>query len=324
MKPIQQKPDKQDQRHNQQSLAEVKLGLREYLDSLAEKLDKETHARVERWFKDYKEGIDRKVKRPWLVFVVILGLLGLTSFSGIYQTYRWGVAQIQKQISSRLDNEFRTERIRDLIDEKAKLYVETEAQKYISKRVEETIAPFQKEIKGIVESANKDLENVNQFLQIYQLSDRARIDSKSAYLELVALATGQSTYASVAKNHLIEIQKHLQLYRDTPSFYQELMAITDQGQIPYEKLPLDEIVRRMHNPTMPDNYRHTCMVYIRDKPKKEIYQVALTVFRTSNSLPICAAVCGVLSEISEQKAGFLDFDGWSKICEEELRKHSSR
>ncbi|NQS88205.1 hypothetical protein HQ584_00190 [Patescibacteria group bacterium] len=106
--------------------------------------------------------------------------------------------------------------------------------------------------------------------------------------------------------------------------YEELIAITEEGEIPFEKLSLDEIVRRMHNPTRPDSYRHTYMVYIEDKPKKEIYQAALTMFHTSDSLPTCAAFCGILSEISEQKAGFLDFDGWTKICEEELRKYSSQ
>ncbi len=77
----------------------------------------------------------------------------------------------------------------------------------------------------------------------------------------------------------------------------------------------------MEKPSTSDNFRYTLMVYIKGdtktkgKPKDEILKKALDLFKNSDSLPTCAAFSGILNEISDKKAAFLDFDNWIKILE---------
>ena len=101
--------------------------------------------------------------------------------------------------------------------------------------------------------------------------------------------------------------------------YQSLTFKTATGDIPYDKLSLNDIVAAMENPALPDNYRHTCMVYIKGKPKEEIVK-SFGSIKNIGFVTYKWGFCGVLAEILETKAGFLDFDGWIEICQKELEK----
>ena len=173
-----------------------------------------------------------------------------------------------------------------------------------------------------INEAKLEVKKLKNVFDVYILADSALNGSKTAYIQLKAIAVQKTDHGIAARGRLVEIQKSLLLYRQSPTFYQGLVKKTDNEQVPYENLSLDEIVDNMVSPTLPDNYRHVCMVYIKNKPREEIFKKALQVLHTSDSLLTCAAFCGVLSEISDNKAAFLDFEGWIKICENELKSNS--
>jgi len=314
-------PDRPSERH---PAAEIELVLRDHLDDNFRKLRKDLEETLYERLKDHKEELDTSVRRygkralTFLSLVaVIMTILGL---GGIYQAYRRGMAFVEKQVSERLEQEFQTERITNLVDAKAKQYTETEAQKYISKQVQATITPFQNELRDAVSRADSEVGNLNSLFVVYLLADEAQIGSKKAYIELQDLAAKSTPQGKVARNSMIQIVRSLQRYQQPPVMYQDLQANEDRGVIPFKQLSLDEIVERMENPYFPDEYRHTCMVYVQEKPRGEVFRKVLEVLQHSDSLPTCAAFCGVLSKISDEKSPFLDFEGWIRVCQSQLRK----
>ncbi len=85
-------------------------------------------------------------------------------------------------------------------------------------------------------------------------------------------------------------------------------------------MSFDDVINVMENdPNMTTIYRAACMVYISNKPNKEILQKALKVLKTSDSLPTCAAFMGVLYHKVGPNAAVLDFENWIRICREELK-----
>lgn len=270
--------------------------------------------------KGQEEDVIRILRNKLLTWIII----GFTLLAGFTGFSLWGIMQRAKtQMEQLVAKQFEEPRIQKLVREvaadRASVLMTEQIQPEVTKFKAELAAQLQ-ELKGYVEKANIDVQNLNSLFDVYVCADTALNGSKAAYIQLRNIASQQTNYGLVARNKMIEIQKNLQLYLNTPTMYQSLTFKTATGDIPYDKLSLNDIVAAMENPALPDNYRHTCMVYIKGKPKEEIVKKALEVLKTSDSLPTSGAFCGVLAEILETKAGFLDFDGWIEICQKELEK----
>jgi len=299
---------------------EPKLEIRDYIETRIFNEKKEMVYDLEKEFKSHKKeinvNINSRFSKQYMIVITILGALGFTSFFGIRWYINKVASDIKEKISNRLDDEFKTEKIQNLIENKAKKYTEKAAKGYISKKVQEAIIPFQNKMKIMVEKTDEDAQELNEILNIFVLSDNAQ-NSRKAYTKLNNIAELQTKYSNIAKYKLIEIRKNLDFYRQSPVMYQDL-AYGDK-KLPVKQLSLDEIILIMENPTVTDKNRRVCMIYIKNKPKKEVLQKALGVLKKSDSLPTCAAFCGILNEIADTKAEFLDFKGWIKICEKELQ-----
>jgi len=305
------------EKNQHKSDTEIKLELREYFDNHIRDIrdiENTLQQRFEQKIKDYKHELEDSIKQYKKIGAVVIGIITFFGAGGIYQGYQAykqaisrgiekGQNQISNQISSRLDQEFEAKNIKRLIENTAKDYTEKEAKNYISDEVRKVTTPF------------------NELFNIYILSDKAQNGSRSAYIQLRSIAIQQTNNGIVAKSRLINIQKTLEIYKHTPLIYPNLIYKTADKDIPIEEFSLDQVVKMMEeDPAMSDSYRAACMVYIKNKPHKEVLQKAFEVLKMSESLPACAAFMGVLSDIIGLKAAPLDFEGWIKICEEELKK----
>ena len=224
---------------------------------------------------------------------------------------------VERQVKSQIDEEFGTEKIQKLVEETAKKFTEEKVKNFVN----EAIHPLQEEMQNNVDSANFEVQKLKDLFSVYVAADQAMAGSKNAYIKVKSFAAeGKPDIGIAAKARLVEIERYLDMYREAPSFYSGLSVTKNGVKTSLDEISLDEIVNLMlEKPTLGDDYRRTCMAHIKKKPKKEIFEKALIVF-ASDSLPTCAAFCGVLSDISDEKARFLDFDGWTKICQEQLRK----
>ncbi len=228
---------------------------------------------------------------------------------------------LQRQVKSRIDEEFKKEKIQSLIEQKAKEHTEKAAQQYITEQINAVITPFKTEIQNTRAEANLELQRLKDLFTVYDTADQAMAGSKNAYIKLKSLTADKETDIRIAaRARLVEIDRYLDIYRDAPKLFSPLSATRHGVRTSFDKITLDEIVTMMlGQPSLRDAYRHTCMVYIQKKAKKEVFEAALRVF-ASDSLPTCAAFCGVLSKVSDKKAEFLDFDGWTKICQKQLKR----
>jgi len=311
---------KRKDRSNRSKLdAQLEQTVIDHVDKRFRRREDDLMKRFDGKVKDYKEELKSTVSKYGKLALLVLTVVGV---GGICKAYKQGIDAVQKQISDRLDQQFQTEMIRILVEDKAKEYTEREAQKYISQRVNETITPIQEQMESAIATANLELQNINNLLLINAIADSAQYGPRKAYVNLKNIAAQQTDLSTVAKSKLIQIQQRLEYYRRVPSFAQSIVAITDTGEVFVHKFSLKEIISTMEDPTLSHEARLMCMFYVKARPKEQVFQKALTVLKSSNSLFTCAAFCGILSEISDDKAEFLDFKGWCEICQKELKTFS--
>lgn len=200
------------------SNAEIKLELREYFDkhirdirNLEDNLKKDFDQKVEK----YKNEIDKTIKRYITLFGGIILFIGT---SGIYGLYSWSTLQITSfrdqsktnletdvsefksqikvslnkevdsirgTILSRLDQEFKTENITRLIEDKAKKYTEKKSKKYISNKFKGAMISFRKRMNNSISLvANEALKRNEELSNFLLTSFKAQSDDSEAYEQL--------------------------------------------------------------------------------------------------------------------------------------------
>lgn len=225
-----------------------------------------------------------------------------------------------------------------IVEEKTISYIKSQVDSSITPirlKLSEDLAKYEKEIEylkkalndskleydELMKTVNLSKNKINNLIEVYTLADEAEMGLRSAYITLQKLKQDKSFQKIVSwrlNKIFIVLSKY---YRQVPTNYEGMIYVDENGrETNVEDFSLDEMVRHMHNGLMPHSDRRDYMVYVIKKPHREIYKEALEVFKKSQSMYVCAAFCGVLSEVSEKKADFLDFDGWIEICEEELNR----
>lgn len=179
------------------SNAEIKLELREYFDkhirdirNLEDSLKKDFDQRVEK----YKNELDKTIKRYITIFGGIIIFIGIAGFVGLFTRSKSEIKSFTEQtknnletdvstfkdqikvslnkevdsirgtILSRLDQEFKTENITRLIEDKAKEYTEKKSKKYISNKFKGAMISFRKRMNVSIRSVANEVEVFNNTL----------------------------------------------------------------------------------------------------------------------------------------------------------------
>ena len=243
--------------------------------------------------------------------------------SGVYAD----VNTFQRQVNNRIDEEFKTEKMQSVIENEARGYTEKAAQRYIANEVNEVIIPFKNEMQNTTIEANAQIQKLNSLYHVLYIASHAKRGSKSAFLDLKQYAAKEGTEETIiARDNLMDIVRDLRQYRNVT--HQSALArmdiyrnVNDGNRVSIQDDSIDDLTAAIV--ISPDNDRRVLMEYISKKPKKEIFKTAIKVFE-SDSLPACAIFGGILSEISEEKADFLDFDRWKEICKKQVDKQQSK
>jgi hypothetical protein len=237
------------------------------------------------------------------------------------------IDKVQQQVNSRIDEEFKKDKIQSLIEDKAREYAKISAQQYIATEVNEVITPFKNEIKNTTHDANEQIQKLNNLYYILYIANHAKSGSKSAYLSLIQYATkGRPEEVAIAIDNLKQIIRDLNRYRHVAG--QSSLARRDlyrndvnNIQICIKDDSVDALTDYLIKEAATDDDRQVLMEYISKKPKDEIFNKAIQVF-DSDSLPACAIFCGILSDISEEnpEPDFLNFGAWAEICRKHVNK----
>jgi hypothetical protein len=265
----------------------------------------------------------KEIERVWSIYIRLAKALGIIIATGIaiFTYLTWNtvsdmknsisseVGKVQQQVNNRIDEEFKTEKIQSLIENKAREYTETTAKPYIATEVNGVMTPFKNKMQHTID--------------VFYIASHAKSGSKSAFLDLKQYAAKEGTEeAIIARDNLIEIIRDLMRYRSVMhqshitrmDIYRD---VNDGNRVCIQDDSIDKLSNELVVST--DNERQVLMEYISKKPKEEIFKTALKVFE-SDSLPACAIFCGILFEITEEKVDFLDFDKWTEICKKQVNK----
>jgi len=236
------------------------------------------------------------------------------------------VDSVRIRVEEKIIDEFRTDRIASLIDEHTKRYVEEESKSSIHEQVNSTIRPYLIDFEQLLDSTKSDLENLSKLARVRIIAEKAINGSKSSFDDLCLFVNDTSEIGNFAAEKVKEVVQNLMIYKDTPKGMRFSYSIEKNGKsVGISELSIKEIASIMERPNVTHAERHSAMADIYEKHQiRETYIAALDILENSDSLPTCAAFCGVLRKIYDGEipstAIFLAFDYWEDICREELAK----
>jgi esterase/lipase len=246
------------------------------------------------------------------------------------------VGKITILIQNRLNYEFSTPIITKLVEDKAQEYTEKNAKDYIEGQVTNKIKPYEnavqeklntaddrlKQAQGIIKQSEDQLRNINEQVDIFTLQSDALSGDRKAFDKLLSSRFHSKQNLKTAENIFKTIIRSYAIYQEIPSMYQDVYFTTPSGKtIEIKNLTAFEIYKYAETPFVPVEHRRVMMLYISQKPKKDILESSLNILRNSESLDACAVACGVLKNtLKRNDVNFMDFDGWIKAINEELKK----
>ncbi len=151
----------------------------------------------------YSQSLANQNWKYFKIALIVLGFLGLTTVGGIYGAFKCAsyetrkaldteVKRARQEVSKRLDAEFESKEIQELIEVTAKGYTEGEVQKYISDRVDKAITPVQKSLDDKLQEASKTLSELQLAIEFTMTVIAAQSDDRKAFDQLQAWADDKS------------------------------------------------------------------------------------------------------------------------------------
>ncbi|MGD2093516.1 MAG: hypothetical protein PVH77_00750 [Phycisphaerales bacterium] len=246
------------------------------------------------------------------------GVVSLVLGIGLVQVYLSAMDSTEDFIKDRIRKEFKDPRIRETVSNVASENAEYLMREEIAPEVEKFKEEMQDALEQSMKLSQNAKEQFDQLKSIIELEDAARFGSRKAYLSLKNIASVQSPFAAMAKRRVYTIERELLSYSSVPGVRFNLSISRKDEKIEADKLSTFELFQHLQSPNFPQNHIPSMMSHISDKPKNEICESAKDILEHSDSLTACAATCGILRKILGDKAPFLAFEQWAKICEEEL------
>ncbi len=131
------------------------------------------------------------------------------------------LADVEKKVINRIDEEFKTEKIQSLIEDKAKEYTERAAEQFIAAEVNEVITPFRTEMEKTLQKSNQELEKLTLKNNYLLTVINAQNDDRKAFDQLLIWYKDKTFLLSpqALKAWANIVEKHSQpLFKKLPSF----------------------------------------------------------------------------------------------------------
>jgi hypothetical protein len=274
------------------------------------------------------ESLRVQQKRYFKIALGVLAFLGLTSIGGIYTAFNLAsrgveealdreVKLIQSKISQRLDTEFQTERIQDLIGQTAKKYTQGEVQKYISHRVDSAIIPVQSSLNLKLKAYDDQLSLVNSLVDIYELESSARNGSRSSFEKLATISDRKNDrLAASARNRIAAIKNIYSILRYPQGIMiGDVSAVKNGKPVSFDSLTAAEMIFLLNDKNASLDQIHKMMTHAWSKPANEITAPLVGLLKSSDNLAACVAACSMLSNAHGQKADIFDFNKWVQVLQ---------
>jgi len=295
---------------------------------------------------DQYEKNRRDLERYKIKFLVsilsLVGVTGIVSFITLTKTINdlrakvtdrldVEVSRIDTTIHNRLDYEFSTPKITKLIENKAQEYTEKNAKNYIETQVTSKIEPFIAKIntsliksdnllKGTNDAiikANRQLDDLTFYNNILNLQAEALSGSRNAYNKLYKIYWSNTINKVFVEYAIQSIDRYYENIYENIIAYPGLESKSSDAKIPTKEL-FDNL--NQNSTRLSLKLKLVIIGKILNCPDNEIYESAYDILKASESLEACAITTSILRNKYGTKATFMDFDGWLKVINEELKK----
>lgn len=249
---------------------------------------------------------------------LFFGLISLLFGIGFYQAYKHATKKMEDMLVERISDEFKQPRIHTTIKEvaegKAKELMLDEIKPEVTKLKNE----IQASIKDVKISVKETISQLNDLVELTNADASARYGSRKSYNRLKEFSLRHDSLGSMAMRNVSIIERDLLIFRTVPKMGRGLTYTKDGETTSVDKLSTSHLFVLLESRLISSEERSYLMRYIKSRPKKEILTHAKSILEGSDSLPACAAICGILKEILGDRADFLEFEQWSKVCAQEL------
>lgn len=236
---------------------------------------------------------------------------------GLNWVYSAASDSTEKLIQKQIAEEFEKPEIKEIISNTSVSIAEQQIDEAIAPNIEKAEQDIQSILERTQKLARETQEQLDLVERIILLEDAARFGSRKAYVSLRNIASTQGAFAEMAKRRTAVIENSLLSYRYVQPRQFGLTILQNNERIDLNSLSTTELFEGLLSPSLPKEHIPAIMSYIVEKPKSEICRSAGELLKQSDSLVACAATCGILIRVLGEKAPFLDFEKWLKICENE-------
>lgn len=240
---------------------------------------------------------------------------------GLLKVYTDAISSIEKLLIEQVSKEFEQPRIKATVEKVAA----NEGKRLLQEQIKPEVAQLKIEMEASIAETTKLIQSaqakLNDWTTLLETEDSARCGSRKAFLKILEFGERSDSLGKMAKPRAEILIKDLLIYRSVQPSLATLERITTDGKKEgADKLSTSELFNELEHPGLPKEQIMPMMNHIGKKPKKEILYNAKRILQSSDSLVACVATCGILNKMLGNRAFFIDFDSWLKICEEELSK----
>lgn len=284
--------------------------------------------------RDYKGELRREQWKILLVAIAIVAAVSGKSYWDYRKFLNEQIGKIDTRVAERLDEEFRTERIQELIENKAEKYIEEKSQEHIEKRVEAEILPFAQRFEQKISEGEAKINSIDdktrlldERMQLYVLLDSIRLGgSKKAYERLVRLANEESDINDLAMSYLKVLNFQFMRYTETPTYVYVPPTYSFEGkQVKLDGIPIRQIFNIIGYPHTSEERRSQLLMYLKTRTgaEAEVLAVALDVLTNSDFIYSCVAANILIAKLTGEKEGpIMDFSHWMRVGKKALNEMS--
>jgi hypothetical protein len=237
-------------------------------------------------------------------------------------------SEFKREVNARINAQFDTPQIRQLVAEKAQEFTASRAAEIIQMRVDQGLAPFRDHLTAAEQRIAKSVARVDALDRSLYLAEEATL-SRSAYDRLKRLSEEAAPAAAVARQRLIRIQIELAAYQ-----------VSVPPGTAYDAAPsgasIQDLFAILNNPKESVERRRKIVWILWQRAvgaesaalkerQRQILIESAKIFNTSDSLHALAAVGALLRYLQRPEAfptreiEWLDFDSWKRYTNELLK-----
>ncbi|MCM8776359.1 MAG: hypothetical protein NC930_08460 [Candidatus Omnitrophica bacterium] len=291
---------------------------RDVLSDLRSEIQTEIEIKLQSYQKDHRRADEQRFR---IVFILLgsLGLLFLLALGGIgYSVFvkaksdeAYGRSEVGKQIMLKLDQELQQIPLREIVEKRARDYVDSEAPKHVPQKLQASVDSFFTDMSRLIDQTKREsaqaLENLNSVSSFVLLIHQAKNDDRIAFDKILETShTRGSSYQAIAKTAISQIFSDVSRAENAKVKLPDPWSGKSLAELPYEDF------KKIYQQAIP-LYRPSLLWELYNHPMYTSYQklsFLADVIRNDSSLKALYTACKLVDQVAGLNKPFTAYSSY--------------